>query len=154
MRHPRDFAKIRAASGADLRLLVEATLWLGLSRIALLTIPFSWTTRLFALTPGKENPPVDRQSRERARRIGWAVGTAGARTPWRSTCLAQALAGSGMLRLRRIPTTMAMGVAKSCDEPGGGLEAHAWLSCAGSILTGARGHERYRVIAQFTPGRR
>jgi len=143
-----DLFRLRKRSLAEQKLLIEATLWLGLARCCVRTIPFRWTTRLFALAPGEGAATADGSSREFASRIGWAVRAAAARTPWGSRCLAQALAGSGMLRARRIPATMAMGVAKT--EPAG-LEAHAWLSCGGRILTGASGHERYRVVARFTP---
>ena len=150
MWRPRDFVKLRGRSGVDPRLLVEAVLWLGLARSAILTIPFRWTTRLFALSPGERgNAPMDRLSREQVQRIGWALRVASDRCPWQSTCLAQALAGARMLRRRRIPATLAMGVAKSADEPGS-LKAHAWLSCGGVILTGAGGHEKFNVVAKFT----
>jgi hypothetical protein len=146
----RDFSGLRRRSRAEQKLLIEATLWLGLARCCIRLIPFRWTTRLFALTPGEAAPTADVSSREFVARVGWAVKAAAARTPWQSMCLAQALAGSGMLRARRIPATMAMGVAKSAGEPGA-LEAHAWLSSGGLVLTGAGGHERFQVVARFTP---
>jgi Transglutaminase-like superfamily len=148
----RDFVELRRRSGAERQLLVEATLWLGLARSAILTIPFRWTTRLFALRPGEGDASTDRLSRELAQRIGWALRVASARSPWQSTCLAQALAGTGMLRRRRIPATLSMGVARSADQLNG-MEAHAWLSCAGLILTGGGSHEKYNVVARFTLSR-
>jgi len=147
-----DFAKLRGRSAADRRLLGEAMLWLGLARCAILTIPFRWTTRLFALRPGEAGTGMDQPCPEVAQRVGWALRTAAAHSPWQSTCLAQALAGAGMLRIRRIPATLAMGVAKSADEPRS-LEAHAWLSCDGSILTGRDAVEKYNVIAEFSVSR-
>jgi hypothetical protein len=54
-----------------------------------------------------------------------------------------------MLRRRGIAATMMMGVAKAARPPGG-VGAHAWLSCAGVILTGAAGHEGFQVVATFT----
>jgi hypothetical protein len=144
-----DLDKLRGRSTADRQLLVEAMLWLGIARSAILTIPFRWTTRLFALKPGEAGTAVDQSSRAVARRIGWALRAASGRSPWHSTCLAQALAGTRMLRRRGIPGTLTMGVARSTVESSG-LEAHAWLSCSSVILTGADGCERYRVIAKFT----
>jgi hypothetical protein len=145
-----DLDKLRGRSAADRQLLVEAMLWLGIARSATLTIPFRWTTRLFALKPGEAGAAaIDQSSRAVAQRIGWALRIASVRSPWHSTCLAQALAGTGMLRRRGIPGTLTMGVARSTAEPSG-LEAHAWLSCYGFILTGADGCEKYRTIAKFT----
>jgi hypothetical protein len=82
-------------------------------------------------------------------RISWALSAAAARTPWKSTCLAQALAGSCMLRLRGIPATVALGVAKSEAAPDG-ITAHAWLSSGGVVITGAAGREKYRVLANYS----
>lgn len=151
----RDFAKLRERSGLERQLLVAAVLWLGIARAAILTIPFRWTTRLFALSPAGVDAATGQPSpelRDVARRIGWALRIAAARSPWHSTCLVQALAGAAMLRSRRMPATLAMGVAKSSVEPGS-LEAHAWLSCHGMILTGEPGHEKYNVVARYGLGR-
>lgn len=148
----RDFAAFRTRSGADRRLIFESMLWLALARSAILVIPFRWTTRLFALTPGDLETAVDQPSRELASRIGWALRISSDRSPWQSTCLAQALAGTAMLRRRRIPATLAMGIARKTQQPAG-LEAHAWLYCSGDILTGAVGYERYNVVAKYTLSR-
>ncbi len=146
-----DFVKLRGRKAAGGRLLVEAMLWLALARSAILTIPFRWTVRLFALRPGEADGAgaIDQRSREMTQRISWALRVASARSPWQSTCLAQALAATGMLRCRRIPATLAMGVARSAADAAS-LEAHAWLSCDGVILTGAGGHEKYNIVAKFT----
>lgn len=146
-----DFARLRRRTRSDRYLLAAATVWLGVARAALVTMPFRWTTRLFALRSGAEVAFPDQASRAMAERIGWAVQTAASRAPWHSTCLTQALAGSGMLRRRGIPATMSMGVAKA-SHPAGGIEAHAWLSCAGVVLTGAGPQERFQVVARFTGG--
>jgi hypothetical protein len=148
-----DFAGFRRQSTANRYLLVEAMVWLGLARAALVTMPFRWITRLFALRPGEEETSREGDSRELAGRVGWALRTAAARTPWPSTCLTQALAGSGMLWRRRIPGMMFMGVARASHVPGG-IEAHAWLSSAGVILTGSGTHKRFQVVAKFTRGSR
>ncbi len=128
-------------------------MWLGVARCAILTIPFRWTTRLFTLKPGGlAAAGVDPPSSALAHRIGWALRSAAARSPWQSTCLAQALAGTVMLRCRRIPSSLTMGVAKSGVAPGS-LAAHAWLKCGGNILTGRDGHEKYSIVAEFTVSR-
>jgi hypothetical protein len=127
-------------------MLIEAALWLGLARPAVLIMPFRLSARVLALRPAGEEGPADANAREAARQTGWALRAAAARMPWKCTCLAQALAGAAMLRCRGIPATLAMGVARNAGEE---IEAHAWLSCAGLILTGAGGHERFRVVARF-----
>jgi hypothetical protein len=59
------------------------------------------------------------------------------------------MAGAGMLRIRQIAATLALGVIKNPSKTGG-LEAHAWLSSGGIMITGGAGHKRYHVIATYS----
>jgi hypothetical protein len=68
------------------------------------------------------------------------------RLPWMSQCLVQAVAATWMLQRRRIPSTLYFGLAKDSD---GKLIAHAWVRSGERILTGAKGHHDYRVVATF-----
>ena len=79
-------------------------------------------------------------------RIAWAVRTASRYTPWESKCLAQAMAARMMLKRRRFPTTIYLGVLK---DDKAGLKAHAWIRCGERILTGAQGHGQFTVVATF-----
>ncbi len=148
-----DVAKLRMRTGPDRRLLLEAMFWLACARITVLTLPFRWTTRLLAMKPMGETEPAqtswDPVSLAFAPRARWALRVAAARTPWKSNCLTKAVAGAGMLRLRQIASTLALGVTKTTSNCGG-LQAHAWLSCGGIILTGGSGHKQYSVVAAFT----
>ena len=65
--------------------------------------------------------------------IGWAINSAASRVPWRSDCLLQAMAGS--MWLDRIERTykLNIGVRKNVEAE---LEAHAWLTSGGLIVTG------------------
>ena len=145
-----NLSKFRDRSPAARRLLIEAGLWLAISRVAILVLPFRWTVRLFSLKQGRAAAEVSPAMRDAARNIGLAVRSASTRTPWQSACLAQSLAGAAMLRRRRIPAVVAMGVARNGRADT--FSAHAWLSCGGVILTGAGGYERYQVIINFVPG--
>lgn len=148
MQRRLDVAKFLDLSGTRRRSLIEAVFWLGVARLAILTIPFRWTTKVFGLSPGAA---VTRtcSARELVQRVSWAVKVVSARSPWRSTCLAQALAGAAMLRRHGIRATLVLGVAKAADSAHD-LEAHAWLFCDDFILTGDAGREKYSVVARFT----
>lgn len=71
---------------------------------------------------------------ERVARVTW----------WRSMCLEKALAGKWMLRRRRIPSTMYVGMARRGEE----FVAHAWLVGEGQTLTGAS-QKAYATLAAF-----
>jgi hypothetical protein len=76
-------------------------------------------------------------------RVRWAIDAAARRTPWRSKCLEQAIAGKWMLRRRGIASTMYLGVV---HNP---FEAHAWLRVGRMNVTGGSRVDRYAVVATF-----
>jgi hypothetical protein len=65
-------------------------------------------------------------------RIAFAVRAMGARVPWRSDCLVQALAAQHWLAAKAIGSTVHLGV-KLCEAP---LDAHAWLKVGDRIVLG------------------
>ena len=141
-------AKLRACSWRDRGLLLEALLALAAARAALLLIPFRRLTPLLgpARTQAQTVPTLTQAAH--ARRIGWAVAAVASRTPWRSRCLTQALAATALLRRRRIPSTLYLGVAKSAEPPQD-LTAHAWVRCGEHPITGGDGQRRFTVLSTF-----
>jgi hypothetical protein len=123
-------------------LSIEAVITLGIARLLVLCVPIRWITRLLE-RPASRAPLNIAPTDEIVREVGWAVRAAAPKTPWKSACLPQALAGKWMLARRGIHGTIRLGVAKNAS---GGLEAHAWLYSGGVILTG--GGEPMR---RFTP---
>jgi hypothetical protein len=81
-----------------------------------------------------------------AKDIGWAVGALGRRVPWDGRCLAQALAGIGMLRRRGLEGTITFG-ARQCEPAG--FDAHAWLRMGPCVITGGPDHERFKIFTTF-----
>lgn len=144
----KDMRRLGACSGEEFRLLLEAVLWLGLLRAAVLLLPFQRIIRLLGLQAGAGSAATDPGAAVVAARLGWAVRAAAARTPWESACLVQALAGLVMLYRRDLPGTLYLGVAKGLEAPDR-VAAHAWLRYGSVILTGGGGHERFSVISVF-----
>jgi hypothetical protein len=135
--------KARRLALSDWLRLLEAGCWLALMAAGLAVLPFRWLVRLVGLQPSGDEPSAV-ETALAAARIGWAVEVAAARTPWRSTCLAQALAGAAMLRARGLPGVLYLGVQPSPTR------AHAWLRHGDQILTGRSGHVDFAVIAQYS----
>jgi hypothetical protein len=157
----RDVVRARCLSPTEWRLLIEATIWLGLVRVATAMLPYRRVASLLRLTQSDASEvspgwPAERES-GRAHRaagaIGWAVQGAAARTPWPSACLVQSLAAYIMLRRHGVPSVVYLGVAK---DAAGEFTAHSWLRCGGRIVTGGGGSQRYSAIAAYRPatGRR
>lgn len=125
--------------------MVEAGCLLALARMMILVVPFRRIAPLLGQTMAESSHAAPRQ-RTLAKKISWAVQTTGRHTPWESKCLAQAMAAKMMLRRRRIPSTLYLGLAKDAQ---GALTAHAWLRCGELILTGGQNHEEFTTIACF-----
>ncbi|HEX8122860.1 MAG TPA: lasso peptide biosynthesis B2 protein [Solirubrobacteraceae bacterium] len=133
-------AKLRRLSWSDRAVLVEAVACLALARAAVRALPFRVLAARLGARDGDSGGDV--RSAE-ARRVAWMIGAAAPRTPWRSKCLEQAIAGKLMLRRRGVPSTMYLGVKR---DP---FEAHAWLRAGGATVLGGAGAERFAVLASF-----
>ena len=119
-------------------MLVEATLWLALARLALTFVPFRLLAARFGTLMTSEDmaaaraPAIAEEQRLLAEEIGWAVTRAARYLPFRAVCLPQAIAAKAMASRRHIPSTMHFGVMRS----GEALAAHAWLDVGGIEVTG------------------
>ena len=140
--------KLQQRTWAERWLLLEAAWWLTLMAGALRVAPFKRIVGWFGLAPASGVPSVAGSPEQNALTIGWAVRAVAARTAWTSTCLAQALAASQMLRRRGIGSALTLGVALA-PEKDARMEAHAWLQHRGVFLTGEGGHQRFTPISTF-----
>ena len=130
-------------------LLIRAVSWLGLARLAVLTLPLRWIAPYLG-QPMQESPDTNRpEQRAAVEGVAWAVQTMSRYTPWDSNCLAQAIAAKRMLQLYDIPSTLYLGVAREDSE---GLEAHAWLRSGALVVTGAQEMPRFTVLSTFAEG--
>jgi hypothetical protein len=143
----RALRRFLSLSWPDRLLLLEAAVYLGAARVALLSIPF----RLIAVHLGRQVSPDEAPRRPSsapaaARKIAWAVEVMGHHTPWDSACLARAIAGKFMLRRRGLSSWLFLGTMK---DPGGDLKAHAWLRYGNEVLLGAGTLESFTALTSF-----
>ena len=122
-------------------LLLEALFHLMAARIALGLLPYRLYERLLKV----ETPVAARIDTVTAKAVGSAVSRMAGMIPWRSDCLPQATAAQWMLRRRKISTRLCIGVALE-HEP---FHAHAWLVHHSVVLTGRKGHNRFRTIRSY-----
>ena len=137
--------KLWRASWRDRLLLAEAALALVGARLVMLVVPFRRIAPRLGETMG-DSPAEDPADPRGLRRIGWAVGVAGRALPFHCSCLTEAIAAKVMLKRRGVTSTLYLGLAKDGQSQ---LEAHAWLRCGSSVLTGGGTSEGYTVIASF-----
>ena len=136
--------RLRRLPRRDRALLAEATLWLAAARAAVLFVPFK------RLAPHLGEAMTETSTEELPAegwpdRIGWAVRAASKATPWKTPCLAEAIAAQRMLQRRRIPSTMYLGLTKN----GAVMTAHAWLRCGSATVTGESPRDRFTPVASF-----
>ncbi|MBE3134263.1 MAG: lasso peptide biosynthesis B2 protein [Acidobacteria bacterium] len=128
------------------RALVEALFLLGAGRVALLSAPFPVVARRYHLGSRDTAAEHRHDAASQAHFVARMIASASRHTPWRSTCLVQALAATRMLRRRHVASTLYFGAAR--DEAGA-FRAHAWVRCEAHLVTGGREHERFEVVGVF-----
>lgn len=148
--------KLAALSWADRWLLVEMTVLLGAAWLALRLIAFRRLARRLGPLQAETSLEAPPAHLAQAQRVRLAIARVAPRTPWESNCFPQALAAKVWLRRRGIPSTLYLGVALNKADAGAPdqapMEAHAWLRCGPLVVTGARGSERFTVVARFGEG--
>ena len=117
-------------------------------RAAILLIQFQRIAGWIGLSLNQASAAPTLEQSQAAGQVGWAIRVMALRTVWESACLAQSLTCALMLRRRRIPGLLYLGVALGLN-PKERFSAHAWLRCGEEILVGEGGHERFQVIATF-----
>jgi len=138
--------KFLRLSGPERRLLAEATIWLGIARLSILTIPFRMLAPFLGRHMAESSNMTTPNNRFFVDRVSWAVQTASRHLPWKCNCLPQAIAGKSMLKCRGVHSTLYLGLAKDGD---GNLQAHAWLRSGNILVTGKQGMNRFRVVSTF-----
>ena len=134
-------------SKADRLRALEAFLFLGLARVAVLAVPFRVLARgLGQPSSGHGQAAPNEAVASGTVELARLTERVSCHTPWKSNCLAKAIAVKLMLRRRGIGITMYFGMAK--DEKGE-FGAHAWTCSGGTILTGGPEIGHYAVLAAF-----
>ena len=133
-------AKFKKLTCREQMLFLEALvlhLWTGL---LLKIIPFKWIPGIFTNSQGTGL----RAQTEVIEVIRDAIGRASGVSLWRNRCLVSSLAGRCVLRRRKIPSQLSLGVAK---DTGGNTVAHAWLRAGDIEIVPAGGS--FQVLYQF-----
>jgi len=100
--------------------------------LILKVIPFRWIARVFSSRQSSVGSPQS----EEVKLIKVAIQRAGRFSPWRNKCLVSSLVARRMLKKRKIPSKLSLGVAK---DAAGKTMAHAWISSGEAEVTGKQG---------------
>lgn len=141
------FVLARRVASSNRLLLLEAAICLALARLGIAALPFRWLTRALGLRQVEASGQDRAATPPASERVAWALDRMRRRAPWSANCLAQALAGTVMLRRRGVTSTLRLGVVK---EGTAHLQAHAWLSSGDVIVAGGQDLERFTPLATFS----
>jgi hypothetical protein len=144
----RALARYFALPLPEQRDLAEAVLCLGANRLFLF-LPFRWLVRVIGRPRAAANcSPAALGTNESATAVAvrLAVLRAAGQLPWQSSCLVCALAARMMLRRRRLPSMLQLGV-RVCSATE--LSAHAWLKCGEVEVVGVESAAEFTPIAVF-----
>ena len=142
----RRLGKFLRLSSFDRRLFVEAAIWLGVARLAVVVMPFRWITPFLGRHMAESPQTTESEHKEIPERISRAVQTASRHMPWECICLVQAMAGKGMFKRRGVPSTLYLGLLNTGEEK---LKAHAWLRSGKVIVSGRQGLTEFTVVSTF-----
>ena len=137
-------------------LLLEACVALASAAFRVQRIPFRQLARRLG-TSGCESPQELPDAQDQiAREVEWALVALSRRLarilPRPPTCLMLASAGQTLLRRRRVPATVYLGVGSEAPTDGRTFDAHAWLRCGTRIVTGKAEAARFKPLAWFSTG--
>jgi len=120
--------KFQSLSRCEVRLLVEATLLLPITKVVLRLLGFSQARRAVRATrrwlPGGSHT-VDRSH------VRWAVVVVSSSVPWSTTCLDRAVTAGALLQRHDHPAVLRFGVDR--EE---GFRAHAWIESGDEVVVG------------------
>lgn len=96
---------------------------------------------------GKIAPDIDLTSfqLQKIQQVKTVVLASSKYTLWQSKCMVQALSAKWLLNKYQIPSTIYFGVVKD-NQNDKKLKAHAWLKINQMIITGAKGHQKFKVV--------
>jgi hypothetical protein len=138
--------KFRQLSWAARGYLLEALLVLPVILLALRLFGFRRCQAVLnSLAPRRMDVPEGDAAAtvEKARLVARMVRAAGVYGPCHATCLPESLALWWMLRRRRIPAELRIGVRKDAER----FEAHAWVDLAGTVLNDTDDvHQRFAAF--------
>ena len=129
-------------------LALEAAAWLVLACVLVRRVPMRrWRGSLNAPVAGAA-APADRLA------LGRDVGRMVRRVARRATlldaaCLPRAIAAQWMLRRRRVPSRLVLGVRRA--PRGGPSDYHAWLTVDGGRIMGGRHAETFTPLPALVP---
>ncbi len=141
----RKLHKLLHLSQRELKLLIKAFFYIGWLRLAVLFLPIHWIIKFLRFIEGERATQNGIIPIEHIVFIRRTVQIAATYSPWKNTCLVQALTEALLLRKHNIPSTLYLGVVKDREKPER-FSFHAWTQCT---ETKEKDCNQYTVLSSF-----
>jgi len=139
-----DFFPKRILTTGELSIAFEAFFQLLLQRFKVSFLP---SRKYLPSTSKNSSIFLKPEKLEIAKKIANVTTGLSTRTPWSSTCLVKVLATHKMLRKRKIPHTIHIGINTNLSN---GFNAHAWLSVTDEVIIGGENLNSFKEISRIS----
>ncbi len=131
---------------------VPAWIGLGLASLVIRFVAFRRIASVLGHHYGTVRPQISPSADQQARavQIRRTLQLAEHYAPWRADCYPQAIVARVLLGLYRLPFVLTMGLKR--DSVSGEVQAHAWVQCGTTPVTGGEGDGEYSAVAVFAKG--
>lgn len=126
------------------KLTISVWLYAAWFRFCIRFIPMKCLRKHFGVEGEESSVEGTAEDYRYAKLISAYVNRSANNTPWESKCLVRAWTAQRLLKKKKIPTTMYLGV--KTEE--GKMLAHAWLRTGSLYVTGGNG-EGYATVARY-----
>jgi len=131
-------------SNPNKKITISVWLYAAWFRFCIRFIPMKYLRKHFGAEGEETSMEGTTEDYRYAKLISRYVNRSADNTPWESKCLVRALTAQRLLKKKKIPTTMYLGV-KTED---GKMLAHAWIRTGSLYVTGGTG-EGYAMVAKY-----
>ncbi|MCP4100765.1 MAG: lasso peptide biosynthesis B2 protein [Lentisphaerae bacterium] len=137
----RKFLKL---SISNKRVLLEAVCFLFLAKILIVLLPYRFLKKFFGNY--KLKCTESNFKRFEVENISYLIQKVSNKLPIKFNCLNKAIAAKSMLKIRRINSTLYVGLSKNNKNK---LIAHAWLMVNDIPVTGGKNNDEFSEVAHW-----
>lgn len=128
--------------------MLEAFLSLTLARLIISGPGGKKVLSQFPVASNNSHHSVSEEVEAEAKKVARLLKASARRLPWKSNCLVQSLAATRMLKRRKVPALLYIGVR---TENQANLKAHAWVRVGNIDVCGGGIHkEEFKILSLFT----
>lgn len=131
-------------SNPNKKITISVWIYAAWFRFCIRFVPMKYLRKHFGVEGEESSVEGTVEEYRYAKLISRYVNRSANNTPWESKCLVRALTAQRLLKKKKIPTTMYLGVKKEAEK----MLAHAWLRVGSLYVTGGNG-EGYAMVAKY-----